>query len=161
PSIMRVNPARSAWTMAARRRCMFPYFTTLLASAALECRRPPFPKRAQALAQVLRGLALTDALPDPRNVRLGLGELLDGPLHVRHGNRGQSRKFGRSFVDPGRELIAVDQPVQVADTQEVLVSEFLRQKEGPLGEARAHLLGIAAQPARVVVQSKTRRRHEE
>src|SRR5215468_852523 len=89
PSIIRVNPAKSAWTMAARRRCMMCSLPHS-ASTALEGGCPALLKRAQALAQVLGALAFADALTDAGNVRLGLGELLDGALHVGHRQRSQA-----------------------------------------------------------------------
>src|SRR5476649_2084291 len=159
PSIMRVKPARSAWTMAARRRCMAsPVYRSL---AALESRLPLLTHRRQALLQVLGGPAFADAFADPGNVGFGLGELLDRPLHVRHRQWRQARQPVRHLVDPGLELGAVDQPVEIAHPQQVLVAEILRQEEGALGEARAHLLRIAAQAARIIVQAKARGRHEE
>src|SRR5262249_56194067 len=128
PSIIRVKPARSAWTMAARRRCIMRYSTT---SAALEGRRAALAERAQPLAQVLRGLALTDAFPDPWNVRLGLGELLDGALHIGHRQRCQAGELGGDFVHPGPEFGALDQPVAIAHSQEIIVPQIFRQQEAP------------------------------
>src|SRR5262249_2762029 len=136
PSIIRVKPARSAWTMAARRRCIMRYSTT---SAALKGRRSALAERTQPLAQVLRALALTDASPDPWNVRLGLGELLDGALHVGHRQRRQAGKLGGDFVHPGLEFGALDQPVEIAHAQEIIVGEIFGQQEGTLGEARTDL----------------------
>src|SRR5262249_17310196 len=122
PSIIRVNPAKSAWTMAARRRCMMCSLPHS-ASTALEGGCPALLKRAQALAQVLGALAFADALTDAGNVRLGLGELLDGALHVGHRQRSQAGELGRDFVDLGLEFGTIDQPVEIADAQEVLVGE--------------------------------------
>src|SRR5476649_953185 len=159
PSIMRVKPARSAWTMAARRRCMAsPVYRSL---PALESGAPLLAHRGQALLQVLGGPAFSDTLANPGNVGLGLGELLDRPFHVRHRQRRQARQPGRHLVDLRLEFGVVDQPVEIAHTQQVLVAEILRQQEGALGEARAHLLRVAAQPTRIVMQAKARGRHEE
>src|SRR5260370_27968554 len=99
-------------------------------SAPLEGGCPLLAQRAQALAQVLRGLALADAFADLGDVGFGLGELLDRALHVGHGKRRQARELGRGLVDTGLELGAVYQPVEEADAQEVLVGEVLRQHEG-------------------------------
>src|SRR5260370_19272754 len=131
-----------------------------LTSAPLEGGGALVGQSAPTLAQVVRGLALADALADLRDVGLGLGELFDGALHVGHGERGQARELGSGLVDAGLELGAVDQPIEVADAQQVLVGEILRQQEGALGEARAHLLGVAAEPARIGMHAQTRRRHE-
>src|SRR5471032_610632 len=159
PSIMRVKPARSAWTMAARRRCIAsPVYRSL---PALESGLALLAHCRQTLLQVLGGAALADALADPGNVRLGLGELLDRPLHVRHRQRRQARQPACHLVDLGLELRPVHQPIEIAHTQQVLVAEILRQEEGALGEARTYLLRIAAQAARIIVQAKARRRHEE
>src|SRR5258708_37422599 len=123
-------------------------------SAPLESRRALLAQRTQALAQILRGMAFANALADLGDGRLGLGELLDGPLHVGHGQRLQAGELGRGLVDAGLELGAIDQPVEITDAQQVLVGEILGQQEGALGEAWAHLLGVAAKPARIVVQAK-------
>src|SRR5207302_1107978 len=73
-------------------------------SAPLEGRRPLLAQRTQSLAQVVRGLALANALADPGNVGFGLGELLDRPLHVGHGERRQAGELGRGLVDLCLEL---------------------------------------------------------
>src|SRR4029077_2951014 len=70
-----------------------------LTSAPLECRRALLAQRAQALAQVIRRLALADAFADLRDVGFGLGELLDGALHVGHGKRCQPCELGCGLVD--------------------------------------------------------------
>src|SRR5687767_1864455 len=93
------------------------------ASASLEGGRPSFLERAQALAQIVRRLALADAFANPGDVGLGLGELLDGALHVAHGKRCETCKLGRDLVDLAGEVGALDQPVEVAHGQEVGVAE--------------------------------------
>src|SRR5262249_55758130 len=98
-----------------------------LTSAPLESGRPLLAQRTQPLAQILRGLALADALPDLRDVGFGLGELLDCPLHVGHGKRRQARELGRGLIDADLELGAIDQPIEIAHAQQVLVGEILRQ----------------------------------
>src|SRR5215470_10536855 len=116
---------------------------TDLTSAALESGHALLAQRAQAFAQVLRGLALADTLADPGDVGLGLRELLDGPLHVGHGKRRKAGELGRGLVDAGVELGTVDQPVEVSDAQKIFVGKILRQQKGALGEARTDFLGIA------------------
>ena len=57
PSIMRVKPAMSAWTMAARRRCM-------IDQRPLKSGVPPLTQRGQAFAEVFGGGALAHVLTD-------------------------------------------------------------------------------------------------